>query len=181
MKKNYSEIHGWCDKEITSLYDRAILEAKDGSVFVEIGCYLGKSTCYMIDEIKKSGKNIKFYVIDNFSSLGNVEQQFLENLGEKRLKSITFINEDSRTSARHFDSESVDFIFIDTDHISYQLIGELTAWDSKLKKGCLVSGHDFHHRDVSKTFEHFKTPLYNVIYSYIKGEDWIQSSWWYIK
>ena len=91
MRKNYTEIEGWCEDEITTLYDRAISEARDGSVFVELGCYKGKSTCYMIDAIKRSGKRISFYVIDNFSTLGDVEKEFLENLGEERLSKITFI------------------------------------------------------------------------------------------
>jgi len=184
MKDTYKEIEGWCEKEITSLYDKAIQEAKDGDIFVELGCYKGKSTCYMIDKIKESGKKINFYVIDNFSTLGNVEQEFKENLGEDRLKTITFINEDSAEANRHFSLDSVDFIFIDTDHNATQLIKELRAWESKFKKGCLVSGHDFHHNDMKDAFDYLGIQLYNVIFSeinYYEGNAWRHTSWWYIK
>lgn len=183
MKNNYTEIEGWCTEEITTLYDRAVQEAKDGSVFVELGCYKGKSTCYMIDKIKESGKKIKFYVIDNFSTLGNVEQEFKENLGQDRLDAITFINEDSAQANRHLPVDSVDFIFIDTVHTADHLVNELTSWNTKLKKGCLVSGHDYHHTDMKDTFDRLNIQLYNVILSsinYHEGTVWRHTSWWYI-
>ena len=183
MKINYNEIEGWCDKEITTLYDRAISEAKDGSVFVEIGCYLGKSTCYMIDQIKKSGKDITFYVIDNFSTLGDVESRFRENLGQERLDRIKFIREDSCQSAANFDNNSVDFLYIDTDHFAWQLVKELTEWLPKIKSGGLVGGHDFHMHDTKSTFEILKIPFYNAMFAYIEGPtcNWEQTSWWFIK
>ena len=184
MKNNYQEIDGWCGQEIINLYDKAVKEANDSSIFVEIGCYKGKSTCYMIDAIKNSGKKINFFVIDNFSTLGNVKQEFEENLGEERLKSITFINEDSVEASKHFSNSFVDFIFIDTDHYANQLVKEISAWNEKFKKGCLVSGHDYHHFDLKETFDILNISLYNVIFSHIEFTDnikWRGTSWWYNK
>jgi predicted O-methyltransferase YrrM len=184
MKNNYEEIDGWCGQEITQLYDKAIKEANDGSVFVEIGCYKGKSTCYMIDAIKNSGKKINFFVIDNFSTLGNVKQEFEENLGEERLKSITFINEDSVEASKHFSNSSVDFIFIDTDHNKNQLVREINSWNDKVKNNGLISGHDYHHSDLKETFDILNIYLYNVIFSGIKFTDnikWRGTCWWYYK
>lgn len=185
MKNNYEEIDGWCGQEITYLYDKAIKEANDGSVFVEIGCYKGKSTCYMIDAIKNSGKKINFFVIDNFSTLGNVKQEFEENLGEERLKSITFINDDSVEASKHFSNSSVDFIFIDTDHYANQLVKEISAWNEKFKKGCLVSGHDYHVGNMKDAFDILKIDLYSVIHSPFSYSDTYDigegTSWWYNK
>ena len=183
MKNNYQEIDGWCGQEITYLYDKAIKEANDGSVFVEVGCYKGKSTCYMIDAIKNSGKKINFFVIDNFA-IGDVKQEFEENLGEERLKSITFINEDSVEASKHFSNSSVDFIFIDTDHYANQLVKEISVWNEKFKKGCLVSGHDYHMNDMKQAFLTLKIDLYNIIYApfsyYGRYDIWEGTSWWYI-
>lgn len=184
MKKNYQEIEGWCGQEITYIYDKAVKEADDNSVFVELGSYKGKSTCYMIDAIKESGKKINFFVVDNFSTLGDVKKEFEENLGEERLKYITFINEDSSEASKHFSNSSVDFIFIDTEHQASHLIKELSSWNDKLKKGCLISGHDYHHNDVKNAFDVLKIDLYNVIHSsinYCDGYIWRGTSWWYIK
>lgn len=184
MKKNYQEIDGWCGEEITSLYDRAVKEASDNSIFVELGSYKGKSTCYMIDTIKNSGKKINFFVVDNFSTLGDVRKEFEENLGEERLKYINFINEDSAEASKFFLNYSVDFIFIDTEHNANRLVKEMSAWNEKLKKGCLVSGHDYHHHDLKEFFNIFKIDLYNVIFSpidYECGNIFRNTSWWYIK
>ena len=184
MKNNYKEIDGWCGQEITHLYDKAIKEANDDSVFVEVGCYKGKSTCYMIDAIKNSGKKINFFVVDNFSTLGDVKQEFEENLGEERLKSITFINEDSVEASKHFSNSSVDFIFIDTDHNANQLVKEISAWNDKIKNNGLISGHDYHHFDLKETFDILNISIYKVIFSEIQFSDnikWRGTSWWYNK
>lgn len=183
-KNNYTEIEGWCEDEITSLYDRAINEARDGSVFVEIGCYKGKSTCYMIDAIKRSGKKISFYVIDNFSTLGDVEKEFKENLGEDRLKTIFFIKKDSVSASINFNDDSVNFVFIDTDHVPELLSQELTRWIPKVKKGGLISGHDFHHDNLKDAFDIVNIPMYNVIFSkphVEKTYTWRHTSWWFNK
>lgn len=184
-KNNYTEIEGWCEDEIITLYDRAIKEAKDGSVFVEIGCYKGKSTCYMIDAIKRSGKKISFYVFDNFSTLGDVEQEFLENLGEDRLRRIKFLKRDSVVASRRFENNSVDFLFIDTDHFAHQLTKELLAWIPKIKLGGLISGHDHHHNDLKDAFDIVGIGVYNVIYSRLINLDnnlsFRGTSWWFIK
>jgi len=187
MKNTYKEIDGWCEEEITTLYDKAIKEFKDDSIFVELGCYKGKSTCYMIDAIKKSNKKIHFYVVDNFS-LEDVENEFKENLGEERLKSITLINEDSLTASKYFTNNSIDFIFIDTIHNAEQLSNELYYWNPKIKENGLISGHDFTHCDLKNTFDILDIPLYNVIFSHLihyecttsKGT-FRNNSWWYIK
>ena len=184
MRKNYTEIEGWCEDEITTLYDRAISEARDGSVFVELGCYKGKSTCYMIDAIKRSGKRISFYVIDNFSTLGDVEKEFLENLGEERLSKITFIRKDSISASINFNDNRVDFIFIDTDHSAKQLTNELLRWIPKMKSGGLISGHDFHHLDLKDAFDIVNIQQYNVYYGRHQTSEngnWRNTSWWFEK
>jgi len=48
------------------LYREAVENSSDGSHFVEVGCFLGKSTAFMSVEIYNSGKKIKFDAIDHW-------------------------------------------------------------------------------------------------------------------
>ena len=50
------------------LYQQVVEKFPDGSHFVEIGAFLGKSSSYMCIEIANSGKNIKFDVVDHWDS-----------------------------------------------------------------------------------------------------------------
>lgn len=184
MRKNYTEIEGWCADEITSIYDEAISRAKGGEIFVELGCYKGRSTCYMIDSIIKSGKNIKFYVVDNFSTLGDVKAQFFENLGEERIKKIIFLEQDSYLSASNFLNESVDYLFIDTDHKFEVLDKELSAWIPKVKIGGIISGHDFNNGGVKQAVEKNHTKNIFVNISTLQKDNninWRYYSWWFEK
>ena len=49
-----------------SLYSHFVSIMKDGSNFVEIGSWKGKSSAYMAVEIINSQKNINFYCIDTW-------------------------------------------------------------------------------------------------------------------
>ncbi len=60
---DYSTIPGMFDFSL--IYDRAVSYFSNDSLFVEIGCYQGKSTCYLGKQIKASRKNIKLYAIDH--------------------------------------------------------------------------------------------------------------------
>lgn len=166
MAKNYEEIEGWCGTEITRLYDEAVSNAKDGSVFVEMGCYKGKSTCYMIDKIIGSNKKISFFVVDNFSTEGYVKDEFLSNLGEERCKYMHFIEKDSVVASEDFSDKSVDFIFIDTDHRAIQLKREITAWIPKMKPDGVVSGHDFHNNDMKDALDDLNVKHYQVNFAH---------------
>lgn len=182
MVDNYLQINGWCGSEITRLYDQMVLEAKDDSVFVEIGCFKGKSTCYLIDKIKESNKKIKLYVIDNFSTLGDVKDEFLLNIGQERAKSIQLIVQDSVSSSELFDDNSVDFLFIDTDHNKEQLKKELIAWFPKMKSNALISGHDYHHNDLKDAFDELNVKFYTVIFAdlhFYDGGKYRNTTWYF--
>ena len=62
MLQTYKDIQGWFDYE--NIYDNQVALLKDGSIIVEIGCWLGKSSCYLAQKIKESGKNIMLFCVD---------------------------------------------------------------------------------------------------------------------
>lgn len=83
----YTDISGWFDFE--AFYDKMIDQAPasgfPGPLFVEIGCWLGKSTAYLASKILGSQKRIKLHVFDTFQGSDN-EPQLLEYAGKVNIE-----------------------------------------------------------------------------------------------
>lgn len=55
----------------------------------------------------------------------------------------TIINDTSKEAAKLFEKGSVDFVFIDANH-NYEYVKEdIALWWPKVKKGGVLSGHDY--------------------------------------
>lgn len=156
----YEDIPGWFDYQ--ALYDAAVAGAEDGATFVEIGCWLGKSTAYLAQKIKESGKKIKFYAVDHgFGSPGgddyvlhdpvlkafggNVIGKMLSNLRDcDVLDYVTVIAGSSLYASRLFSTGELDFVFIDAAHDPASVKQDLEVWWPKIKVGGgVMSGHDY--------------------------------------
>jgi hypothetical protein len=46
-------------------------------------------------------------------------------------------------ASKQFADESLDFIYIDSNHDFAHVVEDLNAWSPKVKKGGIISGHDF--------------------------------------
>lgn len=68
--KSYKDVPGWIN-DAEHIYPLMVEIAKDGDKFVEIGVFLGQSSCRMGELIKESGKNITLDAIDLFWNIPN--------------------------------------------------------------------------------------------------------------
>lgn len=160
---NWYDIPGWCDNEITEIYDKAVELASDGSIFVELGAFKGRSSAYLIDKISQSRKNITLLIVDKWAwdfdfathqEIQNADtyKEFMNFVGQERLAlpNIKVFRYDSIDTAKFFNERDVDFIFFDTHHEYEHVIAELKAWLPKIKPDSLVAGHDFGHPGVKR-------------------------------
>ena len=151
----YKDIQGWFDYE--NLYDEQVSLLKDGDTIVEIGCWLGKSSCYLAQKIKESNKKIELFCIDLWDYTNDDTYYHLYKETHTDLLD-TFINNakllgvsdiiktmkgDSVYLADIFKENSVDFIFIDGNHYSPYIDNDIKAWYPKLKNGGYIAGHDY--------------------------------------
>lgn len=150
MVNSYEDVLGWIGDETTRLFDIAIDNVPSGSsaTFVEIGTYRGKSSICLYDKIQESGKDITLYTVDNWSGVEPHDQPednnrdiFIENRGTR---GINLIDDDTVFASDSFTSESVDFLFIDSNNQYGALWYEIECWTPKLKSGSIISGHDYH-------------------------------------
>lgn len=152
MEHFYQEIPGWFAAE--SIYRAAVNHFGPGSRFVEIGSWKGKSAAFMAVEIGNSGKDIKFFIVDNWKGSdeeahlgdpdvinGTLEAACMRNL-ERSPIPINSISADSRRAVTWFEDGSLDFIFIDASHDEESVTADIEAWMPKLKPSGVIAGDD---------------------------------------
>lgn len=159
---NYNDIPGWFDFQ--DIYDLAIEKFPNGK-FAEIGCWLGKSTAYMGQQLKKANANIEFYAIDVWDTRatdqslqqllkengGDVYNIFIKNMIDCEVQN--FIKPFKMTSleaCKSIGDKSMDFVFIDGSHTYEDVSADLKNWLPKVKTGGILAGHDFWHPPIKQ-------------------------------
>jgi predicted O-methyltransferase YrrM len=90
------------------------------------------------------------------------DEERLKKLGEYKYNFVTnrlnkvgcnhfveLIKSDSCSAASLFENESLDFVFIDGNHWYDYVKKDIEAWLPKIKKGGIISGHDYEENGVS--------------------------------
>lgn len=99
---------------------------------VEVGVQYG----YFSQEILKGWKG-ELKCVDTWLE-ESVYQDAVKNLGEERL-----IRKSSVEASKDFKDGSLDFVFIDAGHTYEEVKEDIEAWYPKVRKGGIVSGHDY--------------------------------------
>lgn len=162
----YEEIQGWFNYQ--DLFQAVVENARDRSLFVEIGCWKGKSTSFLATEIANCKKRIHLDVIDHFKGsaseqgsthreavYGNIQGQAINNLRpywiEDNNKSpftrtsniLKILPLSSHVAVNKYADKSIDFLFIDGEHTYAGVKADILKWLPKVKKGGIISGHDY--------------------------------------
>ena len=153
MDHFFQNIQGW--SAFVGLYDHICRIAPDGSHFVEVGAWKGRSTAFMAVCIANSGKNIKFDVVDTW--LGSPEhseeesiknntlyEEFISNM-EPVKEYYTPLRMTSLEAVTRYEDESLTFVLLDAAHDYDNVKADILAWLPKVKKGGVIAGDDYHH------------------------------------
>ena len=168
-------VEGFFEPVDFEFYKMSVERAHSIAHFVEIGSYRGRSSSFMAVEIIRSGKQIKFDCVDTW--LGSVEHQAgqafqddavingtLFDTFQKNMEPVKGhynpVRRDSITASKLYADESLDWVFIDASHDYESVLADINAWYPKVKKGGIISGHDFPHDPVRQAVtEKLKNPL----------------------
>lgn len=118
----------------------------NGNIFLEVGSYLGASSCFIVAGIKKTRKKAKLYCVDTWENDAMTEgkretfQVFVENT-QKYQDIIIPLRGISVEVAKTF-KDIIDFLFIDGDHSYEGVKADVDAWFPKLNKNAVVVFHD---------------------------------------
>lgn len=155
---DYHKISGWFDFQ--DVYDQAVLEAGNFAQFVEVGCWMGKSSVYLAQRVLESRKPITLFFVDTWEGSAedgldneakrltaegkSVFEQWSENMASFAGKVLVNpIRKPSTDAAKLFLNASLSFVFIDADHTYPSVYADIRAWLPKMKPGGILAGHDY--------------------------------------
>ena len=125
----YQRIPGWFT--FPRLYEEVVREANEGDRLVEIGPWLGRSTAFLAETVKASGKMMKVLVVDTFQGRpdepamvalaqavgGSVRPMFERNMRlAEVLEFLEICQAHSVEVASSVPDGSCALVFIDADH-----------------------------------------------------------------
>lgn len=147
MEHFWQNIDGYLDH--FELYDLALSRSVDGSKFIEIGTYKGRSAAYMAVEIENSKKQITLDTIDHYSisndNSANSTDQYetvLRNLDSVK-HIVKAMKMKSADAAELYENNSLDFVYIDASHDYESVKEDILSWYDKVKIGGIIGGDDF--------------------------------------
>ena len=118
---------------------------------VEVGVYKGEFT----EKFCKAG--LKMYAVDPWEpyvGAGRTQQakdrqDFLYGHAGRLLApyDCELIRKTSSVAVQDFKDESLDFAYIDGDHSFKYIAEDICEWEKKVRKGGVVSGHDYFNTD----------------------------------
>lgn len=121
-------------------------------LFKGVGAEIGVERAVFSKAICTRNPETKLYGIDPWKAYkgyrDHVTQEKLDAFyveASERMKHFNceLIREDSMTAAKRFEDESLDFVFIDANHAYEYVLEDIRTWAKKVKKGGIVSGHDY--------------------------------------
>jgi cephalosporin hydroxylase len=144
MEHFYENIEGWFDWQ--DLYTEMVQKAISPAHFVEVGCYKGRSAAFMAVTLINTNKQIQFDCVD----IWDLSDQFPNaKLGEFHANLLpangwyNAIQGNSVDVAATYPDRSLDFVYIDADHLYLSIYADIQAWLPKVKTGGYIGGHDF--------------------------------------
>ena len=157
----WDEIEGWF--QWRSAQEEAARRFPEGSRFVEVGTYLGRSLCSLAEVVERSGKAFTLIGVDTCRGSGPEGQRqkdyhgaavsegggtFAGALHKNILNcgygdAVSLIIADSITASRFFADASIDWVHLDARHDYASVQSDIRAWLPKVKPGGWLSGDDY--------------------------------------
>lgn len=153
--KNLQYSEDWFNYQ--RFYDE--IASKKFNVLVELGTWKGHSISYLGKRLLEQSYDFKLYGVDLFddsyihtkegnshlaSQMKYIYDVYNQNLIDAGVREvIKDIKGDTWEVASQFEDNSVDFVFIDADHNYESVKKDILSWLPKMKKGGIMSGHDY--------------------------------------
>jgi len=117
----------------------------------KLGVEVGVERAVYSKVICRQNPQLKLYGVDTWAysdSHPHVSQNTWDSFyrsTKERMKGHNFhiIRDYSVDAAKRFEDESLDFVYIDAEHDYENIKQDIEAWAPKVRKGGMVSGHDY--------------------------------------
>jgi len=136
----------------------------------EIGVWRGDLSKHLLENLEGH-----IYLVDPWQSRNEIYESVLEKL--EKFPNRQIIRKTSLEAAQDIADEFLDFVYIDADHRYRYIRDDLYIWQSRVRTGGIVSGHDFSKPTIEKALFEF-TGKFNISKFYI-AED--SNDWFFLK
>lgn len=134
-------------------------------VGAELGVSTGRFTAYLCRIMPECHMIAVDLWQEQPGNTGEGAETYVDRDHEKAYKSFAFMceafypgrvsimREDTVKAAERVMDASLDFVFIDADHRYENTLADIRAWTPKVRKGGLVSGHDYNWPSVKRAVD----------------------------
>lgn len=138
------DINPYCTKRGTRDTLGDIYNALSFKRGAEIGVRAGAYSKIICSKVK----DVKYFCIDPWTkhnSITDEQQTIYLSHAKETLKdfNVTFMKMKSLDALQHFEDGSLDFVFIDGDHLFDFVMMDIIQWSRKVKRHGLVAVHDY--------------------------------------
>lgn len=124
------------------LIDKFQLKGKDNLTFLEIGCFEGRSSNYLLNEVM-TGKNCILHVVDIWEFGENQYRTFVNNTIDNRERVVIHSGQSGNVLKRDFFGPMFDFIYIDGSHSAADVLQDAVLCHPLLKVGGIMLFDDY--------------------------------------
>jgi hypothetical protein len=159
---SWRDIPGWF--QWRRHQEEAAAHFPDGSCFVEVGCYLGRSICSLGEVVREAGLDIRIIGVDTARGSGPEGSRDTDAhgpavahgggtfagllhrniIGCDLADTIQLVISDSVGAAGLFADGSLSWVHIDARHDYASVAADIKAWAPKVAPGGWLSGDDYH-------------------------------------
>jgi len=135
------------------VYRRMVQNCRMDGRLVEVGCWKGKSTAFLLVEAYNRSRKIEVYAVDTWQGspehaadpavlADTLYDQFMANVAPVAGQLVP-LRIASPAAADFFPDSSLDGVFIDAAHEYEAVRADIMAWRPKVRPGGILAGHDF--------------------------------------
>jgi hypothetical protein len=123
----------------------------------KVGVEVGVAQGYFSEILCKGG--LKLYSVDPYIAYpgydhpgvqDRLDKEYAEAKNRLAPYDCTIVRKHSMEALKDFADESIDFVYIDGHHEFNHVVNDICGWAKKVRKGGVVSGHDFVRTSVKK-------------------------------
>lgn len=145
----------------TELFKQLGLAGKENLKFLEIGCFEGRATNFLLDNVL-THKSSTIDVVDTFQgssneagmrwqgedqTFDNLHDVFVNNISDNKDRVIIHVGNSSDILKTEFENGYFDFVYIDGSHKSYDVLTDAILVHPLLKIGGIIIFDDFGWKD----------------------------------
>jgi hypothetical protein len=131
-------------------------------LFTGVGVEIGVAEGWYSNKIMELGKVTKMYGVDPYiphsgyrdytreTTFNRLQAKAHERLD--KYSNYEFIRGYSLETAKKFEDNSLDWVYIDGDHSYEAVMDDITVWIAKVKPGGIIAGDDYIKSDRDKRF-----------------------------